>query len=160
MKTKNIIIGVVIYFTMTIYTQAQQSINAGGNTISGAGGSVSYSIGQATYTSNIDSTGSVSQGVQQTYDITKVGLKETTLNISLTAFPNPTLDRLTLKVLEFNHKKLNYRFCDLQGKLLFSGNITTAETLLNTSGIAPATYCVYITDEQNNSIQTFKIIKR
>ncbi len=80
------------------FAQAQESTNASGGDATGTGGTASYSVGQVVYTTNTGSTGSVAQGVQHAYEIFTLGIKETELNISLTAFPNPTTENLTLQI--------------------------------------------------------------
>jgi hypothetical protein len=80
-------------------------VNASGGDATGTSGTVAYSVGQVVYTSNTGSTGSVAQGVQQSYEIFMVGIKETELNISLSVFPNPTSDNLTLQISNYNHEK-------------------------------------------------------
>jgi hypothetical protein len=81
--------------------QAQESANSSGGNASGSGGTVAYSIGQVFYTSNAGSSGTVDPGVQHAYEIYSVGINETNLNISLTAFPNPTTEYLTLQISDF-----------------------------------------------------------
>jgi len=44
--------------------------------------------------------------VQHVYEILTVGIKETELNISLTAFPNKITENLTLQVSDYNNEKL------------------------------------------------------
>ena len=75
--------------------QAQESANASGGDATGSGGTIAYSIGQVVYTTYTGSSGSVAQGVQHAYEIFTVDIEETTLSISLIAFPNPTADNLT-----------------------------------------------------------------
>ena len=89
------------------FAQAQESSNSSGGNATGSGGTVAYSIGQVVYTTNTGSNGSVAQGVQHAYEIFTVGIKETELNISLTAFPNPTTENLTLQISDFNNEKLS-----------------------------------------------------
>ena len=101
--------------------QAQESTNATGGDASGSGGTVAYSVGQVVYTTNTDASGTVNQGVQQPYEIFTVGIKETELNISLSVFPNPTADNLTLQISDYNNEKLSYQLFDMQGKLLNNG---------------------------------------
>ena len=86
--------------------QAQTSINATGGNATGSVGTVAYSVGQVVYTSNKGNSGSVDQGVQHAYEILTVGIKETKLNISLTVFPNPTTENLTLQISDYNNEKL------------------------------------------------------
>jgi len=65
------------------FVQAQESVNASGGNAIGNGGTVAYSVGQVVYTTDTDASGTVSQGVQQAYEIFTVGIKVTELNISL-----------------------------------------------------------------------------
>jgi hypothetical protein len=139
--------------------QAQESANSSGGNASGSGGTVAYSIGQVFYTSNAGSSGTVDQGVQHAYEIYSVGINETNLNISLTAFPNPTTENLTLQISDFINEKLFYQLYDLQGKLLTSGQVTAKQTQINTSSLPSATYFINVVNQENIKVQSFKIIK-
>ena len=139
--------------------QAQESANASGGDATGSGGTVAYSIGQVVYTTNTGSNGSVAQGVQHAYEIFTVGIKETELNISLTAFPNPTTENLTLQISDFNNEKLSYQLFDMQGKQLSNGQIVAQQTEINTNSLPTATYFINVVNQENNKVQSFKIIK-
>ncbi|MEX1001907.1 MAG: T9SS type A sorting domain-containing protein [Crocinitomicaceae bacterium] len=139
--------------------QAQESSNASGGDALGSGGTVAYSVGQVVYTTNTDASGTVSQGVQQAYEIFTVGIKETELNISLSVFPNPTADNLTLQISNYNNEKLAYQLYDMQGKLLSNGQVTAQQTQINTSNLPPATYFINVVNQENKQVQSFKIIK-
>ena len=141
-------------FTQTVH----EVISASGGDATGSGGSVAYSVGQIVYTTSTGSTGSVAQGVEQAYEIYSVGIKETSLNISLSVFPNPTSDFLTLKVDDYNNEALNYTLLDEQGKLVFNEQITTQDTQVAMSTLARGSYFINIV-QANKKIQTFKIIK-
>jgi len=65
--------------------------------------------------------------VQQSNVISTVGIKETALNISLTAFPNPTTENLTLQISDYNNEKLSYQLFDMQGKQLSNGQIVAQD---------------------------------
>ena len=139
--------------------QAQESVNASGGDATSSGGTVAYSVGQLVYTTNTSSSGTVSQGVQQAYEIYSVGIKETELNISLSVFPNPTADNLTLQISDYNNEKLSYQLFDLQGKLLNNGQVTAQQTLINTSSLSPATYFINVVNKENKQVQSYKVIK-
>lgn len=139
--------------------QAQESTNASGGDATGSGGTVAYSVGQVVYTTNTGSTGSVAQGVQHAYEIFTLGIKETTLNISLTAFPNPTADHLTLQISDYNNEKLSYQLFDMQGKQLSNGQIVAQQTQINMNSLPAATYFVNVVNQENKKVQSFKIIK-
>ena len=120
---------------------------------------VAYSIGQVVYTTNTGSSGSVAQGVQHAYEIFTVSIEETTLKISLTLFPNPTTENLTLLISDYNNEKLAYQLFDVQGKLLSNGQVTAKQTQINTSTLPPATYFINVVNQENKKVQSFKIIK-
>lgn len=140
--------------------QAQTSVNATGGSASGSGGSASYSVGQVVYQTNNGTSGSVAEGVQQPFEILVVtGLEEAKgINLSLSAYPNPTKDILTLEVKDFELSNLHFQLCDMNGKLLKSDKITGTQTNIVMSKLAPATYFVKVMQE-NKEIKTFKIIK-
>lgn len=140
--------------------QAQTSVNATGGNASGSGGSASYSVGQVVYTTNTGTSGSVAQGVQQPYEISVVtGLEEATgINLSVTAYPNPTTDYLTLRIDEFEISNLSFQLFDMNGKLLQNEKITGNQTSIVMSNLVPATYFVRVI-QGNQSIKEFKIIK-
>ena len=140
-------------------THAQESVNASGGDASGSGGTVSYSVGQIVYTTNSGSNGSVAHGVQQAYEIITVGINVTSLDISLTVFPNPTSDNLTLQISEYKSQKLSYKIFDLQGKILNSSVINSSQTIINMTELTTATYFIEIVNHKNKRIQLFKIIK-
>ena len=139
--------------------QAQESANASGGDATGSGGTIAYSIGQVVYTTYTGSSGSVAQGVQQAYEIFTVDIEETTLSISLIAFPNPTADNLTLQISDFNKENLTYQFYDIGGKLLSNGQVTGQQTEINTSSLPPATYFINVLNQEDKKVQSFKIIK-
>ena len=140
--------------------QAQTSVNATGGNASGSGGSASYSVGQLAYTTNTGTNGSVSEGVQQPFEISVVtGIEEAKgINLSVTAYPNPTTDYLTLSIADFDASKLSYQLYDMNGKLLQNEKITGNQTNIVMSNLVPATYFVKVI-QGNKEFKTFKIIK-
>jgi hypothetical protein len=141
------------------FAQAQESANASGGDASGSGGTVAYSIGQVVYTTNTGSSGSVAQGVQHSFEIFTVGIKETELNITLIAFPNPTTENLTLQISDYNNKKLSYQLFDMHGKQLSKGQLTAQQTTITMNGLPSATYFINVVNQENKKVQSFKIIK-
>ncbi len=143
-------------------TKAQQSINATGKNATGSGGSVSYSVGQVTYQTNTGANGSVAQGVQQPYEISVIGIDEAKdINLSVSAYPNPTTDYLELKVdasTTLSIQSMSYQLFDMNGKLLKSEVISGSQTRIAMNNFVAATYFVKIT-KGNKEIKTFKIIK-
>jgi len=140
--------------------QAQETIPATGGNASGSGGSVSYSVGQVVYTTNTGTNGSVAQGVQQPYEISVVtAIEEATgINLSVSVYPNPAKDYLTLKIEELDLSNLSFQLNDIRGKLLQNEKITGNQTSVVVSNLAPGTYFLNII-QGNNVVKTFKVVK-
>jgi hypothetical protein len=140
--------------------QAQEISVAAGGDASSSGGAVTYSVGQVVYTTNTGTNGSIVQGVQQAYEITVLSVDETELNILLSVFPNPTADMLTLQISDYKNEKLSYQLFDMQGKLLNNGQVNAQQTEINTSLLPAAIYFIHVFSQENEKVQSFKIIKK
>ncbi len=152
----------VVFLLSLVFTevQAQETVNTSGGTASGSGGTVSYSVGQVFYTYAKGNSLTVTQGVQQTYGISEVtGIKGTKkINISVSAYPNPTTDYLILSIADFDMSDLSYQLYDVNGKVLQNKKIKGSQTSIIMSGLVPAIYFVKIT-KKDELIKTFQIIK-
>jgi hypothetical protein len=164
---------IILIFILTcicsIPLRAQQTVASSGKEASGAGGSVSYTVGQISYTTISGTGGSVAQGVQQPYEISVITGLEEAKNITLewSAYPNPTSNFLTLSLRGVGNPvlkvdNLSYRLYDMYGKLLEEKKIEDKETSIQMGSFMAATYILKII--QTNSVssrelKTFKIIK-
>jgi len=138
--------------------EIHEAIPASGGNASGSGGTVSYSVGQVVYTTNTGTNGSVAQGIQQAYEISVITAVEEAKDISLSAYPNPTTDYLTLEVNDFQRSSLRFQLYDMNGKLLQSEKITNHQTTIFMGDLATATYLVKVI-RNKKEVKTFKIIK-
>jgi hypothetical protein len=138
---------------------AQEAIPASGGEASGAGGTVSYSVGQVAYTTNSGSNGSVAQGVQQPYEIsTTVGIEVKDILLELSVYPNPTTHFLNLLIENEEWKNLTYQLFDIQGNLLESNQLISNNTTIKMEGLPKSSYFLKVADDQR-MVKTFKIIK-
>ena len=157
MKTVNIIIA--IFFIQTSIN-AQQTALAASNNATGSGGVASYSVGQIVYTANMGTTGFMTQGVQQPYEISALGtdnFPEMVLKFSV--YPNPTIDMLILDIENYDVSNLSYQMIDLSGKIIQTNKITQDKTNIDLSNRVKSIYFVAII-ENNKTLKTFKIIKK
>jgi hypothetical protein len=138
---------------------AQESPTAAGGDASGSGGTAAFSVGQVVYTVNTNASGTVSQGVQQAFEIFTLSIKETELNISLKAFPNPTVNNLTLQISDYKNEKLSYQLYDIQGRLLNNGQIVAQQTNIEMTSLPTAIYFINVVNQENQKVQSFKIVK-
>jgi hypothetical protein len=159
-------IGLLLVFLLTGVTlKAQNAIPAGGADGSGSGGSVSFTVGQLVCSSVAESGTSVSQGVQQPFEISFAIGVEPLKGISLqcSAFPNPAIDFLILKVENQYPEKLSYKLYDSNGKILEYKRLASSETTINMGQLKPATYFLKVFQTHNsespNDVAEFKIIK-
>jgi hypothetical protein len=148
-----------VYFSLIgVISFAQTSVNTSGGEVKNSSGSVSYSIGQMAYTSVSNANGSVSQGVQQAYQISTLNVGEKAFNFSLSAYPNPTQDNLNLRVGNYRQEQLMYRLLDTGGKLLSEAKVMNQETVIEMQQLPNATYYVEV-HHDNKKVQSFKIVK-
>jgi hypothetical protein len=144
--------------TIGLFAQSQ-SISSGGNA-SGSGGKMSYTVGQTAYQTNEGTSGTVTEGVQQAYEIfTVIGIENNEISlIHVSAYPNPVKDKLRLRVEEIEVKDFSFQLYDAQGKLLIFKKLDGLETQIDMSNYVPSTYFLKVLSG-NQSIKEFTIIK-
>lgn len=152
------LITIVGFLFLWLFSFGQTSVNTAGGEVKNNSGSVSYSIGQVSFVSAVGVNGSVSQGVQQAYQISTLNLEEKEFDFTLTAFPNPTKDNLNLHVGNYHQEQLIYRLIDTEGKLLSEAKIQSEQTVIVMQTFPTATYFVEVHHE-GKKVQSFKIIK-
>jgi hypothetical protein len=160
MNTKKIKIVVLFLLGFGLLTaQAQETVIAAGGDASGSGGTVAYSVGQIVYTTNTGTTGSVAQGVQQTYEISIVlGIDNHYIKLELTAYPNPTTNFLTLNVGNAELSTLSFQLYDINGRLIDSRKIISSTETIGMGNLSSAIYFLKVANN-NKEVKTFKIIK-
>ena len=139
--------------------QAQTTTTTTGGNSSGSSGSVSFSVGQIFYSTNTSSAGSISQGVQQPFDISIIsGIENISISLTCNVYPNPTTDLIKLKVESDNHQEMIYQLFDLNGKRFDSKKIDNDETTISMEQYVASTYILKVM-QNNREIKIFKIIK-
>lgn len=142
--------------------QAQTAISASGGNGSGAGGSVSYTIGQVTYTNFDSETGSINLGVQQPNLILTVGTKDLDIILSASVFPNPANTSASLKLEGESASpiadELALNLYDLNGKRLFQQAINSTLTTIPMDHLSEGVYILQVT-RKNTEIKSFKVFK-
>lgn len=159
-----LILGVTIFWNFAV--NAQHSVNASGGKARGKSGSISYSIGQVSYTTNSNKSGTVAQGVQQAYEIIEEKEKDeyygktfNSLEVKVSVYPNPTSDFLKIALKNTKSDIFRYQLVDLRGKVLDTGTIFENQAQISMQKLANATYFVNIINQDNKKVKTFKVIK-
>lgn len=157
--TKNKILFFCLLALGVMESKAQEASTAAGGDASGSGGSVAYSVGQVVYTYESGSSGSVSQGVQQPYELFTVGVSNhDEISLSMSVYPNPSVSAINLNVGQYDLKDLAVQLFDVQGKLLYAQKISVSETSIKMEDYTAGNYFLKITGN-NEELKTFKIIK-
>lgn len=149
---------ILAFFIFTLTLNGQCIFLSGGSNASGISGSISYSIGQTAYSFTKDSKGSVSEGIQQSFDNYSIINPAQNPNIKFSIFPNPTSDYLNIKIDDFADWDMSYRLYDINGKSIVSNVIISTNTIINTSQIIPGTYILTIVNT-DKEIKSYTVIK-
>ena len=140
--------------------QAQESRNTTGGIASGDEGSVSYSVGQIVYQTHTGVYGSIAEGMQQPYEISIVTsiVSAKGIKLSVTAYPNPTIDNLTIEMHDNIISNLYFLLFDINGKLLQNNKIASKQESIIMNNLVPGIYFMKVIQD-NRELKTFKIIK-
>jgi hypothetical protein len=138
---------------------AQEAVLVSGQNALGSNGSVSYSVGQITYSTQTGTTGTVAQGVQQPFEISTLsGAEFTAIELKVLAYPNPTKSVLTIAIGNDSFDGMQCELFDVAGKSLMVQPISASETILALDNLPSATYILKIWSNYK-ALKTFKIIK-
>jgi len=154
------ILMVLLLIFQLSFIYAQESFVTSGGNASGSGGNSSYSIGQIVYTTITGIGASLNQGVQQPFEISIIeGAEEAKdVALSMSAYPNPTLGLLNLKVAAYPLDKLSYILSDVDGKILEFKEVLGNETIIEMKNYPNSIYFLKVVQEKNE-VKLFKIIK-
>lgn len=148
-----------LFLIGSIHVQAQQSFVATGGDAIGAGGKVSYSIGQPLYIPVNNGTNSISPGVQQPYEISTLGEDHfPDIKLKMMVYPNPAISKVNLYIENQVSNDTYYQLFDTNGRTLLEKKVTETETQIPIEHLPSAIYFLKIS-EQNKTIKNFKIIK-
>jgi hypothetical protein len=138
---------------------AQRATLPAGHDATGAGGTLSYSIGQVDYKFASNSNGSIAQGVQQPYEWLVLAVDEPVGGAFTAALqPNPANDQVTIAIAGTTTLPLRFDLRDAQGRLLRDGPITSTSISIPLNGLPSATYLVHVL-EDGRPQTTFQLIK-
>ncbi|HEX8517015.1 MAG TPA: T9SS type A sorting domain-containing protein [Bacteroidia bacterium] len=137
---------------------AQDGTVASGGDAAGAGGTASYSIGQTDYITETGSGNTITQGLQQPYEILVVtGVETKGVDLSLSVYPNPTAEMLILHSDDFS-ADIRFELSDINGRVIKEGRVVSQETAISVAELQKATYLIKVTKNQQE-VKLFKIVK-
>ena len=158
---KSIIIVLFFIICKTCIAHAQNGVVSSGGRASGSGGSVSYSVRQTNDISIKNNVRTVTQGLQQPYEIFVVeedSIIGKDFQITVTAYPNPASAYLKLRVDEGKIEDLYYKIFDEQGRLISQQKIVDKLTTISLNELGNSLYFVKVY-KSIFLMKAFKIIK-
>jgi len=149
----------LLLFCSSFNLYAQNNTVTSGGQASGTGGSVSYSVGQIAYSSTSGTNGSITQGVQQPFEISAVtSIRNIGIDLKAQIYPNPSTDQLILSINTQEYKNLRYILVDSQGKTMTSDRINQNAQKIDVSKLSNGTYFLRVLSNKQQ-LKTFQIIK-
>ena len=140
--------------------QSQDTVAISGGEATGSGGTSSYTLGQVFYTVTTANSGSISQGVQQNFELFILSNQQlTTVNLEALVYPNPSSDHVKLNITDNALTDLSYVLLNIQGKIVSSAKLSILDTPISLHGLSVGTYVLKVS-QKNNELKTFKIIKK
>lgn len=158
MKMKKLaIILFAIFITNTIFSQ--EVVSTAGETKKISGYEISWTIGEPVIQTLSSGNSIITQGFHQTkLIITKISVAENFKSL-VSVYPNPTKRVAILEFKEIPEKK-SFKVFDLSGKILLSKKINAKITPVDLSKFATGSYLLQIMNDNNQSMETFKIVKQ
>ncbi len=157
-KYSKILIIIIYWIGFSTGLWAQQIVASSGNTFQNGEGSISFTLGEVATDTYSREEKILTQGFHQT-TITITSIEGPVYEkYSITAFPNPTSDKVNLKIDSETINSLNYTLYDIGGSVLLSNKIESEQTEISFTELKTAVYILKI-ELAGEEIKTFKIVK-
>ncbi len=138
---------------------AQEVVATAGSTLSNSSGSISFTIGEGVASTLTKGDKTITQGFQQANISVSMLSELKDLDFSISVFPNPISDVLTLKVNKEDVLGFQYLIFDINGKLLYQKKLESPETSVPVNQLANGLYILKV-QSGVKELKIFKIIKQ
>jgi hypothetical protein len=145
----------LVFFTSAV--MAQERATSAGGEVSNSTGSVSYSIGLPDYVNSTSADGSITQGVQQPYELFALGVENWDATVNIVVFPNPTTGFITVTI-DNSLENVAYTLTDLNGKIVKMGTLQGAASMIDLSEIAASNYYLNI-QVAEQLVRSYQLVK-
>lgn len=155
----------LFFVIVCMFSFAQNALVPTGGEATGNAGTVSYTIGQIAVQTVANSNASLSEGVQQPFEIQTIGVDNyPQITLDAKVYPNPTADKLTLSIGSSvganNYSPLPIRatLYNTNGQHIRTLNVAGAQTDIDMTDLSSGTYYLRVTDDKQ-TLKTFKVVK-
>jgi hypothetical protein len=154
---KRILTGILLLIACHIH--AQETLPVSGGTAQGSGGTITFTIGQTMYINSTSASGSINQGIQQSFEFVTLSNPEyKALTLKAVPFPNPTTESITLALNDTDLSGLSYVMNTPLGQFISRGRLVRSETSIAMNNLPKGVYILRV-QRNNKELKTFKIIK-
>ena len=136
--------------------KAQEVTSTQGDSYSNASGKIDFTIGEVITNTGTDGINDLTKGFHQT-NWNFVSIEYHVPSYEAIIFPNPTSEILTIKTNTFEN--VNYSLYDAQGKCVIQDKLSSAQTPIQVSHLAPGAYTLTLNNDTQN-LKTFQLIKQ
>ena len=136
--------------------KAQEVTSTQGDSYSNTSGKIDFTIGEVITNTGTDGINDLTQGFHQT-NWNFVSIEDHVPSYEGIIFPNPTSEILTIKTKTFEN--VNYSLYDAQGKCVIQDKLSSAQTPIQVSHLAPGAYTLTLNNDTLN-LKTFQLIKQ
>ncbi|MFK5973211.1 MAG: T9SS type A sorting domain-containing protein [Flavobacteriaceae bacterium] len=151
------IVTLLLVWLLPLVGWAQSSVVASGGESSQEGGSFSFSLGLVNFSFLESNDGTVTEGMQHTYEISQIERPKTVVNAI--AYPNPATDILFLEIPNSDIANLSYLVLDIKGRELFRAPMVSPISEVYMGSMATGIYFISIL-KKGKFVTGFKIIKK
>ena len=142
---------------------SSQSINSNGTKMTQSNGSLSFTLGEIVLLNDLNTQGnSLRSGFTAGATLSTQSIQEPNKNfLDIKVYPNPTSDLLHIRINHSAIQQFVISITDLQGKEVYNGTYSgIANTIgINTSSFSNGSYILSLSDNNQQILGTYKIIK-
>lgn len=163
MKTKKVLFLpalILISLTLSAQSVSPSVVATSGGHAQGEGLTISWTLGEMVIETfqNDNNDLILTQGFHQTDIVITSVYEAKSLDIQISAFPNPVKEQLTVSVQEGAADSIQFGLIDLQGNLLLEGELEGRETNIDLATFRSGVYFLTLTIK-GEQVKTFRIIK-
>ena len=140
----------------SVCVSAQEVVSTQGGSYTNSSGSIDFTIGEVVINTGSDGSNDLTQGFHQT-NWNFVSIEDHVPSYEAIIFPNPTSEILTIKTSTFEN--VTYALYDAQGKLVIQDKLSSLQTAIQVSQLAPGAYSL-ILNNHAQKLKTFQLIKQ
>jgi len=147
-----------IFFLLLISegVSAQEVVATQGDSYTNSSGSIDFTVGEVVINTGTDGATDLTQGFHQT-NWNFVSAEDHVRGYEAIIFPNPTSDILNIRTSTFEN--VTYTLYDALGKLVLQDKLSSTQTPIQVSQLAPGAYSLTLNNDTQN-LKTFQLIKQ